>query len=139
MNENNATKIEKLKELIANSRNVVFFGGAGVSTESGIPDFRGAGGLYTEDGKGNEYGAAQTLWSKISGSTKYEFQLSSSSKFTKSTTKTVTVTKYATVSRVIASLTKGKTYYVRMRTYKTVSGKKYYSVWSAVKKLKLTK
>jgi NAD-dependent deacetylase len=55
MNENNATKIEKLKELIANSRNVVFFGGAGVSTESGIPDFRGAGGLYTEDGKGNEY------------------------------------------------------------------------------------
>lgn len=55
MNENNATKVEKLKELIANSRNVVFFGGAGVSTESGIPDFRGAGGLYTEDDKGNEY------------------------------------------------------------------------------------
>ena len=47
--------IEMLRKMIKEARNVVFFGGAGVSTESGIPDFRGAGGLYTEDGKGNEY------------------------------------------------------------------------------------
>ena len=33
-------KTEQLKEMLANSTNVVFFGGAGVSTESGIPDFR---------------------------------------------------------------------------------------------------
>ena len=33
-------KIEKLKEWIEGSENIVFFGGAGVSTESGIPDFR---------------------------------------------------------------------------------------------------
>ena len=33
-------KIEKLKEYIQESNNIVFFGGAGVSTESGIPDFR---------------------------------------------------------------------------------------------------
>ena len=32
--------IEKLKDMIATSENIVFFGGAGVSTESGIPDFR---------------------------------------------------------------------------------------------------
>ena len=38
--------IEKLKALIAESDNVVFFGGAGVSTESGIPDFRSVDGLY---------------------------------------------------------------------------------------------
>lgn len=40
-------KIEKLQELIDNSKNIVFFGGAGVSTESGIKDFRGKNGLYT--------------------------------------------------------------------------------------------
>ena len=40
---------ETIKEIIKNADSVVFFGGAGVSTESGIPDFRGTGGLYTED------------------------------------------------------------------------------------------
>ena len=39
-------KIETLKQWIAQSRRIVFFGGAGVSTESGIPDFRGVDGLY---------------------------------------------------------------------------------------------
>ena len=39
-------KIEKLKSIIDNSNNIVFFGGAGVSTESGIPDFRSSDGLY---------------------------------------------------------------------------------------------
>lgn len=37
---------EKLKELIKESNKIVFFGGAGVSTESGIPDFRSQDGLY---------------------------------------------------------------------------------------------
>ena len=41
-------KIEKLKEIIKNSNNIVFFGGAGVSTESGIPDFRSKDGLYSQ-------------------------------------------------------------------------------------------
>lgn len=40
------SEIEKLQELIQNSSNIVFFGGAGVSTESGIPDFRSVDGLY---------------------------------------------------------------------------------------------
>ena len=39
-------KIAKLKEWIDGSDNIVFFGGAGVSTESGIPDFRSVDGLY---------------------------------------------------------------------------------------------
>ena len=42
MNEN----IQKLKEWVQESDNIVFFGGAGVSTESGIPDFRSVDGLY---------------------------------------------------------------------------------------------
>lgn len=42
------TEIEKLTEILKNSNNIVFFGGAGVSTESNIPDFRSANGLWNE-------------------------------------------------------------------------------------------
>lgn len=42
-------KIDLFKELIKNSNNIVFFGGAGVSTESGIPDFRSVDGLYNQE------------------------------------------------------------------------------------------
>ena len=41
-------KIEILKKYIQESNNIVFFGGAGVSTESGIPDFRSKDGLYNQ-------------------------------------------------------------------------------------------
>lgn len=41
-------EIERFKELVENSDNIVFFGGAGVSTESGIPDFRSVDGLYNQ-------------------------------------------------------------------------------------------
>ena len=41
-------EIECFKELVENSDNIVFFGGAGVSTESGIPDFRSVDGLYNQ-------------------------------------------------------------------------------------------
>lgn len=40
--------IERLKAMVAESDNIVFFGGAGVSTESGIPDFRSVDGLYNQ-------------------------------------------------------------------------------------------
>lgn len=42
------TKIEKLTQIIKDSNNIVFFGGAGCSCESGIPDFRSSGGLFNE-------------------------------------------------------------------------------------------
>lgn len=42
---------ERLKEIIDNSENIVFFGGAGVSTESNIPDFRSESGLYNAQRK----------------------------------------------------------------------------------------
>ncbi|PNZ08873.1 NAD-dependent protein deacylase [Staphylococcus simiae] len=56
INMNN--KIEQLAKIIADSNNIVFFTGAGVSVASGIPDFRSVGGLYddiTEQGFSPEY------------------------------------------------------------------------------------
>ena len=41
-------KIETLKKWVSESKRIVFFGGAGVSTESGIPDFRSVDGLYSQ-------------------------------------------------------------------------------------------
>ena len=43
------TEQETLKQWIEESHNIVFFGGAGVSTESGIPDFRSQDGLYNQE------------------------------------------------------------------------------------------
>lgn len=45
-------EIDELREMIGRSRRIVFFGGAGVSTASGIPDFRSADGLYSQDAGG---------------------------------------------------------------------------------------
>lgn len=56
---------EKLRELIEGSNNIVFLGGAGVSTESNIPDFRSADGLYaarTKYGYSPEYLLSRTLF-----------------------------------------------------------------------------
>lgn len=44
-------KIAELQTIYDNSQNIVFFGGAGVSTESGIPDFRSQDGLYSQEWK----------------------------------------------------------------------------------------
>lgn len=44
-------KIQKFKQIVDESNNIVFFGGAGVSTESGIPDFRSKDGLYNQQYK----------------------------------------------------------------------------------------
>lgn len=43
-----SNEIKELAEILKNSNNIVFFGGAGVSTESNIPDFRSANGLWSE-------------------------------------------------------------------------------------------
>ncbi|MBQ8296865.1 MAG: NAD-dependent protein deacylase [Ruminococcus sp.] len=44
----NSDKIKRFLEIVESSRKIVFFGGAGVSTESGIPDFRSVDGLYNQ-------------------------------------------------------------------------------------------
>lgn len=51
MTEELREKIKRLGEYVGESRAIVFFGGAGVSTESGIPDFRSADGLYHQEWK----------------------------------------------------------------------------------------
>ena len=43
-----STEMEKLTQMLKESNNIVFFGGAGVSTESNIPDFRSSNGLWNE-------------------------------------------------------------------------------------------
>ena len=72
-------------------------------------------------------------WKKqATQTTGYEIQYATDSKFTKGK-KTVTVSKNSTVKTTVKKLTAKKKYYVRIRTYKTVSGTKYYSAWSATK------
>ncbi|MBP5271984.1 MAG: NAD-dependent protein deacylase [Clostridia bacterium] len=48
MTKDTEVKVKKLQEIIDDSERIVFFGGAGVSTESGIPDFRSVDGLYNQ-------------------------------------------------------------------------------------------
>lgn len=77
-------------------------------------------------------------WAKNAKATGYLIQYSTSSSF--SSPKNVTATGTSTtISKTIGSLTKGKTYYVRLRSYKTVGSTKYYSAWSATKTIKITK
>ncbi|MGN0527529.1 MAG: fibronectin type III domain-containing protein, partial [Eubacterium sp.] len=71
-------------------------------------------------------------WKKqATQTTGYQIQYSTSSKFT--SPKTVTVSSYKTTSKTISKLKSKKKYYIRIRTYKTVSGTKYYSSWSSAK------
>lgn len=74
-------------------------------------------------------------WKKQSKQTNgYEIQYSTSSKMKNA--KIVTVTKNSTTSKTVKNLKASKTYYVRIRTYKTVNGKKLYSSWSSTNKVK---
>ena len=75
-------------------------------------------------------------WKKASGITGYQVQYSLKKNF--SGAKTITVKKVATAKTVLKKLKAGKTYYVRIRAYKTVKGVKYYSDWSkaVIKKTK---
>ena len=82
-------------------------------------------------------GKMTVKWKKNAVGTGYQIQYSTSSKFT--SPKTVTVTKNTTLSKTIGSLAKGKKYYVRIRTYKTVGSTKFYSGWSAAKAVTIRK
>ena len=77
-------------------------------------------------------------WKKNTAGNGYQIQYSTSKKFAKGN-KTKTISKNKTTSYTIKKLKKKKTYYVRIRTYKKVSGKTYYSEWSSVKKVKIKK
>ena len=75
-------------------------------------------------------------WKKVSGVTGYEVMYSTSKKFTKKTTKTVTIKKQKTVKTIIKKLKSKKKYYVKVRAYKTVNKVKVYGAYSKVKSIK---
>lgn len=79
----------------------------------------------------------KAYWKKNTKVTGYQIQYSTSSKF--KSAKTVTVKGYKSTSKTITKLTKNKKYYVRVRTYKTVSKVNYYSGWSNVKSITIKK
>jgi len=74
-------------------------------------------------------------WKKGTANTGYQLQYALKKNF--SGAKTVKVAKARTLKATVKALKSGKTYYVRVRAYKTVGRKNYYSAWSAVKRVKV--
>lgn len=77
-------------------------------------------------------------WKKNAAVTGYQIQYSTDKKF-QSGVRTFATAKNSTVSKTLKSLKKGATYNVRIRSYKTISGTKYYSEWSNIKKVTIGK
>lgn len=75
-------------------------------------------------------------WKKAAVASGYQVTVAANSGFTKNVKK-VYVTGRSTVSKKVTGLKAGKTYYVKVRAYKTVNGKKIYGLYSTVKKVKL--
>ena len=80
--------------------------------------------------------AVSVQWKKVGGVKGYQVQVATDKKFKKNK-KTVTVKKQKTTKTTVKKLKAKKKYYVRVRTYKTVNGKKVYSAWSKVKSVKI--
>jgi len=74
-------------------------------------------------------------WQKDGKGDGYNVQIAKDKKFT-SGKKSFTIKKNGTVSKTISGLTKDQTYYVRVRAYQTVNGKKFYGDWSVKKSVK---
>ena len=74
-------------------------------------------------------------WKKKTKITGYQIQYSTSSKFSKKSTKTVKIKKAKTTSKKITDLKSSKKYYVRVRTYKNSKKKTDYSAWSKKKSI----
>lgn len=79
----------------------------------------------------NRKGKLKITWKKKSGINGYQVQYSTNKKFKNAKTKTLKNAK--TTSKTYKAIKKGKKHYVRVRTYKIVNGRKYYSSWSKVK------
>ena len=77
----------------------------------------------------------KATWKTDSSVTGYQIAYATNKNF--KSAKTTLVTKKATSSKTISDLTKGKTYYVKVRAYKTVNGKKVYGAYSSVKTVKV--
>jgi hypothetical protein len=80
-------------------------------------------------------GSLKVSWKKDTQATGYEIVIATNNKFTKGK-KTATVKSYKTVNKTFTKLSTKKVYYAKVRSYKTINGKKYYGAYSAVNKLK---
>lgn len=78
-------------------------------------------------------------WQKNSSVTGYQIKYSTSSKYTASTSKLVTIKGNENITKTISNLTKGKTYYVKVRGYITKSGNTSYAAWGTAKQIEITK
>lgn len=76
------------------------------------------------------------IWKKDSTVTGYQIQYSTSKNFKKDN-KSVTISKKSTASKTIKTSKSNKKYYVRIRAYKSINGKKVYGSWSKVKSIKV--
>lgn len=79
----------------------------------------------------NSKGKLKITWKKKSGINGYQLQYSTNKKFKKAKTKTIK--SVSTKTKTYKAIKKGKRHFVRVRTYKIVNGRKYYSSWSRVK------
>lgn len=87
--------------------------------------------------KSTKAGEMTVKWGKNAKAGGYQLQYATASNFKGA--KTVAINKAATTSTTIKKLTKGKKYYVRVRTYQKVGSKTYYSAWSASKNVTIKK
>lgn len=80
---------------------------------------------------------ATVNWKKVTDTTGYIVEYSTSKKFTKKTTKKVTIKKAKTLKTTLKKLKSGKKYYIRIRAYKTVGKKTVYGAYRSVKTVKV--
>ena len=119
--------------------------GTGVITIKGKGSYTGTKKLYFKilpkkvswrSVASKKKGSLTLSWKKVSQASGYQIQYSQKSNFKNSRSVSVGA---GTASRTIQKLSRGKLYYVRIRTYKKVGSKKYYSAWSSVKKVRIHK
>lgn len=75
-------------------------------------------------------------WKVLGNTTGYQLQYSTSKSFKKGTNKSILISDKKAAAKTVKKLKSKKTYYVRIRTYRSVSSVKYYGKWSAAKKIK---
>ncbi len=135
--KNNVT-IKKLKKITNYKIKVRSVAGENTGSYSSILSATTVPGKVTmTDLRSKKSKILTPVWKPVSGVTGYEVVYSTSKKFTKKTTKTVRIKKAKTKKTTIKKLKKGKKYYVKVRAYKTVSGKKIYGAYSSIKSVKV--
>ena len=119
--------------------------GTGVITIKGKGSYTGTKKLYFKilpkkvswrSAVSKKRGLLTLSWKKVSQASGYQIQYSQKSNFKNSRSVSVGA---GTATKTIQKLSRGKVYYVRIRSFRKVGSKKYYSGWSSVKKVRIHK